>query len=102
MKQFTVKMTQAALDDMEQMYQYIADKLLAPKSAMGQYNRIAEAILTLDTMPERFQTVDIEWNGDAVLRRMPVDNYSVFYVIADDCVIVTNVLYSASDMERRL
>jgi len=33
---------------------------------------------------------------------MPVDNYSVFYVIKNDRVLVTNVLYSASDISKRL
>ena len=33
---------------------------------------------------------------------MLVDNYSVFYVVRERAVIVTNVLYSASDIERRL
>ena len=36
------------------------------------------------------------------LRRMPVDNFFVFYVITDDSIIVTNVLYSASDISQRL
>lgn len=30
------------------------------------------------------------------------DNYSVFYIINEDKVIVTDVLYSASDIEERL
>lgn len=36
------------------------------------------------------------------IRRMVVDNYSVFYVIQDEKVIVTDVLYSASDIDKRL
>lgn len=36
------------------------------------------------------------------IQRMFIDNYSVFYVVQDDKVIVTSVLYSASDIERRL
>ena len=36
------------------------------------------------------------------IRRMLVDNYSVFYVIFKHEVIVTNVLYSASDISERL
>ena len=31
-----------------------------------------------------------------------VDNYSVFYIVRVEAVIVTNVLYSASDLETRL
>ena len=45
---------------------------------------------------------DMEPERAAGLRRMLVDNYSVFYVIRDDKVIVTDVLYSASDIEQRL
>lgn len=35
-------------------------------------------------------------------RRMLLDNYSVFYTIRGDKVIVTDVLYTASDIEARL
>ena len=36
------------------------------------------------------------------LRQMPVDNFSVFFHIREERVIVTNVLYSASDISKRL
>lgn len=36
------------------------------------------------------------------IRRMLVDNYSVFHTIRGDKVIVTDVLYTASDIEARL
>ena len=39
--------------DMEALYDYIARTLLAPENAMGQYNRIADAILTLESFPDR-------------------------------------------------
>ena len=37
MKQYDVKISRAALSDMEQIYSYIADRLLEPDTAMGQY-----------------------------------------------------------------
>ena len=51
MKQYDVKISHTALSDMEQIYSYIADRLLEPDTAMGQYNRIAEAIQSLDILP---------------------------------------------------
>ena len=36
------------------------------------------------------------------LRQMLVDNYSVFYIVGGDAVSVARVLYSASDLVRRL
>ena len=65
------------------------------KNAMDQYNRIADAILTLDTMAERIRIMESEPERSKEMRRLLVDNYSVFFVIQGDKVIVTDVLYSA-------
>lgn len=102
MKQYTVEVTEGALADMEGLYHYIAYDLLAPENAISQYNRIADAILELDIFPERCRIMDSEPEHSKEIRRMLVDNYSVFYVIKESRVIVTNVLYSASDIESRL
>ena len=95
MKQYKVEITKEALQDMEDIYNYIAIDLLAPDNAMGQYNRIADEILTLDTFPERFRIMDSEPEKRMELRRMLVDNYSVFYTIRDERVIVTDILDEA-------
>ena len=102
MKRYVVEITDEALADMEQLYNHIAYVLQAPENAMNQYNRIADAILTLDTLAERIHIVESEPERRRGMRRLLVDNYSVFYVIQRDKVIVTDVLYSASDIESRL
>ena len=102
MKQYRVLVTDEALNDMESIYEYIAEELLAPNTAMGQYNRIADAIETLDQMPERIKLMESEPEKTRGLRKLIVDNYAVFFIIEDDTVIVTNVLYGASDIENRL
>ncbi len=102
MKQYKVEITREALQDMEDIYNYIAVNLLSPENAMGQYNRIADEILTLDSFPERYGIMESEPEKKMELRRMLVDNYSVFYTICEDKVIVTDVLYTASDIEARL
>lgn len=63
MKHYTVEITNAALADMDQLYNHIAYVLQAPENAMDQYNRIADAILTLDTMAERIHIMESERNG---------------------------------------
>ena len=102
MKRYEVEITDVALKDMEELYHHIAFILLSPENAMGQYDRIADEILTLDTFPERFRIMDSEPEKRMELRRMLVDNYSVIYTICDERVIVTDVLYTASDIEARL
>ena len=101
-KKYSVQITAEAQSDMEDIYRYIAEVLQSPENARGQYRRIADEILSLDMFPERCRVVDFEPEHSAGLRRMLVDNYSVFYVCRENHVIVTDVLYSASDLEQRL
>lgn len=102
MKQYVVRITDMALADMEEIYNYIAIQLQAPENAMGQYNWLAEAIEGLNVFLERIKLVESEPEQIMGLRRLVIDNYSVFYVIEDVDVIVTRVLYSAMDISRRL
>lgn len=102
MKQYKVQITERALSDMEEIYSHIAVQLEAPENAMGQYNRIAEAIEGLNVFPERIRIMESEPERTMELRQLQIDNFSAFYVVEGECVIVTRVLYSASDIERRL
>lgn len=101
MKHCIVQITPKALNDMEEIYNYISEHLLAPKSAMELYNRIADAIEKLDVFPERMKIMQSEPEHSMELRHMIVDKYSVFYVIKDEYVIVTRILYGASDISKR-
>lgn len=102
MRRYKVQITDRALADMEEIYNYIAKQLLTPETAMEQYNRIAESIEKLDMFPERVKLMETKEGRVMGLRQMPVDNFSVFFHIREDRVIVTNVLYSASDLAKRL
>lgn len=102
MKQYKIQITDKALSDMAEIYDYIAEQLHAPEVAMGQYNRIADAIETLDTFPERVKLMETEEERALGIRQMPVDNFAVFFHIRKERVIITNVLYSASDIAKRL
>lgn len=87
---------------MDRIIGYIADELLSPENAAGQYDRIADAILTLDTFPERHRIMESSNEKTNGLRIMPVDNFCVFYCIRDKRVFVTDVLYGACDYESKL
>lgn len=102
MMKYTVNITDDALTDMEDIYNYIAHELLAPENARGQYDRIADAILTLDTFPERYRIFDAEPEHSLRIRRMVVDNYLVCYVVDPEVVTVIAVFYGASDVHSRL
>ena len=102
MKQYKVQITDKALADMEEIYNYIAIQLQAPENAIGQYNRIAKAIEELKMFPEKVRLMESEQERAMGLSQLVVDNYSVFHVIENESAIVMRVLYSASDIGERL
>jgi plasmid stabilization system protein ParE len=102
MKQYEVFISDKANEDMEAIYDYIADTLLEPAIAAKQYDRIADAILTLEIMPERIRLTDSEPERSRRFRSLIFDKYTIFFVIKVDTVLIVRVLYSASDIRRRL
>lgn len=102
MKRYSVQITDTALADMEEIENYISIQLQNPIAAAEQYDRVADEILKLNTMPERYSIPLFVPCVELHLHRMLVDSYSVFFLVEDSQVIVTDVLYSASDLNKRL
>jgi len=102
MEQYEVLISDKANEDMDGIYTYIAETLLEPVTAANQYDRIADAILSLEIMPERIRLMDSEPERSKGLRPLIVDNYTVFFVIHAETVRIARVLYSASDIRKRL
>jgi plasmid stabilization system protein ParE len=102
MRYYEVLISDKANEDMEAIYKYIAETLLVPATAAKQYDRIAEAILSLENMPERLKIIDSEPEHSKGLRTLIIDNYTVFFVIRNEMVYITRVLYSSSNISKRL
>ena len=102
MKRFTVLITDSALSDLEKIYNYIAGELLAPSTAREQFLRIQGEILSLDVFPNRIKLMESFRERKLGYRQMYVDNYSVFFYIEKDEVIVFRVLYTPSDIINKL
>lgn len=58
--QYTVRITDRTLADMEEIYNYIAIQLLVSENAMGQYNRIAKAIEEQNMFPKKVRLMESE------------------------------------------
>ena len=102
MSRYEVLVTDEALNDMELIYSYIANVLMSPNNALNQYCRIADAILLLDTFPERNRVMESSKENKMSLRMLPVDNYTVFYCVRGNKVFITDVLYGACNFEEKL
>ena len=76
---YKVMYTAGAKKDLQNIFRYISEELLAPENAVGQTDRIMTAVRKLDTMPSRNRFYEEEpWHSRG-LRFFPVDNYLVFY-----------------------
>jgi len=102
LKTYDIEITAKAYEDMDRIYTYITDELLEPVIAANQYDRIADAILTLDIMPERIKIIDSEPARSKGLRPLLVDNFTVLFTIETDTVYIARVLYSTSDISAKL
>ena len=101
---YEVVTTAQAVADLRAIFEYIAYELLAGENAIKQLDRLEEAILSLDEMPERYHLYDKEPWRERNLRIMPVDNYLVFYIPQeeDKTVTVIRVMYGRRDIDAQL
>lgn len=90
-----------SLDDLRAIYSYIAFEKFAPQNAEGQVNRIRKSIRSLDLFPEGHTTVEWEPWASMGMRFLPVDNFSVYYLVDNDegKVSIVRIFYSRRDVE---
>lgn len=96
---YTIFIAQKAEEDLCEIFEYLAYKVMAGENAVWQLNRIQTAIESLDEMPLRNRVYDKEpWKTR--VRIMPVDNYLVFYLTETDLLKVTilRIMYGGRDL----
>lgn len=100
-KTFTVRYSLEALDDLRNIYSYIANDLLVPDIAEGQINSIREKIRSLDFMPTRYTLVEWEPWQSIGIRQFPVGNFIVYYLVnnEEDIVSITRIFYGGRDIQ---
>ena len=101
---YEVILSQDAKADLRAIFRYIAYDLQSPHNAASQIERLEEAIIALDDLPERFRVYDKEPWKSRNLRIMPVDHYLVFYFPQHENKIISivRVLYGSQDIDRQL
>jgi toxin ParE1/3/4 len=98
---YSVIYSPEAIDDLREIYAYIAFDLLVPETAKNQANRIRERIHSLNFMPSRHSHVDWEPWKSMGIRKVPVDNFVVYYSVNDNSYTVTviRIFYGGRNAE---
>jgi len=97
-------MTEPAAGDLFKITEYIARELREPAIAQKLVSKIKEAVMSLAEMPTRYAMVADERLAVQGIRKLPVENYIVFYVVSekDGTVTVVRILYGRRDWEHFL
>jgi len=90
---WNIEISDAAYEDMRDIFAYIAFELRSPDDARNVLRRILAEIATLDEMPERFRPYPREPMASQGVRVMDVGNYCVYYTAKDGVVSVGRILY---------
>lgn len=98
MDKYSVNLTSRALRDLDGIYSYIAQNLLAPVTALNQIDRIENAILSLEEFPTRCSLRKVGAYSNRGYRQLFIDNYTAIFRIDETQkqVIVVIIRYTPS------
>ena len=96
-KEYKVTISDYALRDLDSIYAYIANTLLAPETALTLVDEIESGILSLGIMPHRCPERRVGAYANRGYRQLFVKNYTILFRIDErkKLVIVITVRYSA-------
>lgn len=99
MESYKVFMSESAVRDLNSLSSYIAFDLKDPSAAKKLVKKIKDVILSLDKLPLRHNLVSDEYFAAQGLRKILVDNYVIFYIVAekDKNVTIVRILYGRRD-----
>lgn len=101
-KSYDIIYSPQAFLDLAGLYEYIRFTLEVPKTAEKQVNHIRNAVRSLETMPMRYPLVGWEPWCSKGIRRVLINNYTVFYQVDEHktTVTVVRIFYSGRNIEK--
>jgi len=101
MLKYNLVIAEAAEADLDEIADYISDELKEPTTALKQLTRIQEAMATLEELPERHSFVQDKYLAAKGIRKLPIDNYLIFYTVnkITNTVNIVRVLHGRRNWE---
>ena len=101
MLKYNLAIAEAAEADLDEIADYISYELKEPTTALKQLARIQEAMGTLEELPERHSLVKDKYLAAKGIRKLPIDNYLLFYTVnkSANTVNIVRILHGRRDWE---
>ena len=78
-KKYEVILTSKARDELDYIYNYISNSLIAKKAAEEFLNKLKNSILRLEIMPESCSIVNQISNSKKIYRKLLINNFIIIY-----------------------
>lgn len=104
MEKYEVIMTAKSLKDFQKIIYYIKFKLREPNVAEKYKELILSKIVSLEDFPYKFEDISSKSKKHKGIRKVVVNNYSVFYRIKENIkqVSILRILYNGSDWTKKI
>ena len=101
---YKIRYSSQALEDLKDIFSYIAYELSEPATAQNLINKIRSEVKSLGFMPMRNKSVDWEPWKSMGMHETSVHNFIIFYTVdsAQLTVRIIRVVYGGRDMEAAL
>lgn len=98
---YTLHFTKVAINDLDEIYQYITEKLFAENAATDLLERIENNIRQLMEFPNSGSRLVDEYLQLKGYRRIIVGSYIIFYIVDEQLkqVIIMRILYGKRKYE---
>lgn len=93
MKQYKIKITDLAEQDLVKAGDYIAYDLKNPTAALNTVKGIRKQINSLRNFPERNELDEDELLAELGVRKDYYKNYKIYYVIDEDTIYIVRILH---------
>lgn len=103
-KEYSVRITDYALEQLQEIQRYIAFSLQAPDTAARWREKLKKELGTLSCFPNRVPlTKEEPWHSEGI-HKMIIGNYLAYFWISEEDreVWVTSVVYGRRDQKRQL
>ena len=94
---YKVKFSETCLEEIDEICDYIENKLKAKKASINLRIKIYEKVSKLEETPEMYEEIEKrERTTRKFYRRITIDNYIILYTIIeeDNVVLISHMYYS--------
>ena len=97
---YKIKYLPIAQKDLQNITFYILDNLKSPKAATDFIDTLDKSILRLKQYPYSCKLYQPQEPLESEYRFLPVKNYLVFYVVAENIIEIHRIIYAKMNLEK--